>query len=541
MNNVQLMGRLVRDPDIRYSQNEEKPICVARLNLAVRRNYTSENGNADFINCVAFGKSGEFVEKYLHQGSKVICVGSILTGNYVNKDGVKVYTTEVNVKQFEFAESKAVYVANAEDILKRLSNKETVSIEEINSTSEMKMARSNIAHETPTSERENRKELREKIRDDMLELGSATIDDGGEVRYNGYVAKESRLDIIIGLPASGKSSAIVDTLSQEFKSRVIDNDEAKKKIPQFNNGWGAGVVHEESQLTSNAVYMKALKNHDNIILPKVVSDADKLISRYIADAKDNGYSVNVHYVELDRNISMGRMINRFIDDGRFLDPNLIEKYAPANGTNHIAQAYEQLKVHHFINGYSKWDNDVKKGEKPYLLESNGLDGDYIRNARAKGENENERDQIISSNIRIDGEIRDGRSNGSNIQETTQGILSKHNGWGDDGLSNTILPSKESGGIGRTDEENSTRDHSNGELILLNNLEEELKQKSVENKGLWDLSFRNNGNIKISSRGHFEEMDKLSLSKKPSEFIFAGKYRIRKEDYEGYRKKTIDDF
>lgn len=72
----------------------------------------------------------------------------------------------------------------------------------------------------------------------MLELGTATIDDGGEVRYNGYVAKESRLDIIIGLPASGKSSAIVDTLSQEFKSRVIDNDEAKKKIPQFNNGWG---------------------------------------------------------------------------------------------------------------------------------------------------------------------------------------------------------------------------------------------------------------------------------------------------------------
>lgn len=101
------MGRLVRDPDIRYSQGENT-ICIARFNLAVNRRYGSGEGqNADFINCVAFGKNGEFVEKYLHQGSKIACEDSILTGSYVNKDGVKIYTTEVNVNHMEFAESKA--------------------------------------------------------------------------------------------------------------------------------------------------------------------------------------------------------------------------------------------------------------------------------------------------------------------------------------------------------------------------------------------------------------------------------------------------
>lgn len=112
MNSVQLLGRVVRDPDIRYSQGEES-ICVARFVLAVDR-YRKQGGEqtADFINCVAFRKNGEFAEKYLRQGLKIACTGSILTGSYTNQDSKTVYTTEVNVNHFEFAEPKSDQTAN---------------------------------------------------------------------------------------------------------------------------------------------------------------------------------------------------------------------------------------------------------------------------------------------------------------------------------------------------------------------------------------------------------------------------------------------
>ena len=107
MNKVILMGRLTRDPDIRYSQGE-KATCIARYTLAVDRRFKREGEqSADFISCVALGKSGEFVEKYLHKGTKIAVTGRIQTGRYVNKDGVTVYTTDVVVEDQEFAESKA--------------------------------------------------------------------------------------------------------------------------------------------------------------------------------------------------------------------------------------------------------------------------------------------------------------------------------------------------------------------------------------------------------------------------------------------------
>ncbi len=108
MNKVILMGRLTRDPEVRYSQGEP-PLAIARYTLAVDRRF-NRNGNddatADFISCVAFGKSGEFAERYLHKGTKIAVSGRIQTGSYTNRDGVKVYTTEVVVEDQEFAESK---------------------------------------------------------------------------------------------------------------------------------------------------------------------------------------------------------------------------------------------------------------------------------------------------------------------------------------------------------------------------------------------------------------------------------------------------
>lgn len=107
MNKVILMGRLTRDPEVRYSQGENAT-AIARYSLAVDRRYNrnNEEQSADFINCVAFGKNGEFAEKYLRKGMKIAVVGRIQTGSYTNKDGVKVYTTDVVVEEHEFAESK---------------------------------------------------------------------------------------------------------------------------------------------------------------------------------------------------------------------------------------------------------------------------------------------------------------------------------------------------------------------------------------------------------------------------------------------------
>lgn len=102
------MGRLTRNPDVRWSQGQEQK-CVARFTVAVDRRGRKQDGqqSADFIPCVAFGRQAEFAEKYLKQGTKVAIVGRIQTGSYTNRDGQKVYTTDVVVEEVEFAESKA--------------------------------------------------------------------------------------------------------------------------------------------------------------------------------------------------------------------------------------------------------------------------------------------------------------------------------------------------------------------------------------------------------------------------------------------------
>ena len=111
MNKVILMGRLTRDPDVRYSDQSS---AVARFTLAVDRRFKRDGDQqtADFISCVAFGQTGEFIERYCHQGTKLVVEGRIQTGSYTNRDGNKVYTTDVVAENVEFAESKAAAANN---------------------------------------------------------------------------------------------------------------------------------------------------------------------------------------------------------------------------------------------------------------------------------------------------------------------------------------------------------------------------------------------------------------------------------------------
>ena len=112
MNKVILMGRLTRDPEVRYGAGENST-AVARYTIAVDRRFKRDGEqNTDFIGCVAFGRNAEFAEKYLRQGTKIVLTGRIQTGSYTNRDGQKVYTTDIVVEEQEFAESKAAAAGN---------------------------------------------------------------------------------------------------------------------------------------------------------------------------------------------------------------------------------------------------------------------------------------------------------------------------------------------------------------------------------------------------------------------------------------------
>lgn len=125
MNSVVLIGRLTRDPDVRYTQSDQ-PMAIARYTLAVDRKgrKQEEQQTADFISCIAFGKGGEFAEKYLHKGMKIAVRGHIQTGSYTNREGQKVYTTEVVVDEHEFCESRqnSLQQARQEDIRQAQEN-----------------------------------------------------------------------------------------------------------------------------------------------------------------------------------------------------------------------------------------------------------------------------------------------------------------------------------------------------------------------------------------------------------------------------------
>ena len=113
MNKAILMGRLTRDPEVRYSQTDSN-MAIAKFSLAVDRRFKKQGDEvtADFFNCTAFGKQGEFVEKYLKKGTKIVVTGRIQNDNYTNKEGQKVYSVQIMVEEIEFAESKASSQSN---------------------------------------------------------------------------------------------------------------------------------------------------------------------------------------------------------------------------------------------------------------------------------------------------------------------------------------------------------------------------------------------------------------------------------------------
>ena len=253
-----------------------------------------------------------------------------------------------------------------QSVLKRLANGESVPEAEIGQLKEIREANSCLGNGVPTVKLKDREGIQNGVYNRLQKSGSAVTDDSGHVSLTGEIRREKRLDIVIGLPASGKSSALVEPISEMYHSRIIDSDEAKKLLPEYNDGWGAGIVHKESQLIADRQFKAALRNGENITYPRVGGDCDELTD-IIAAVKKQGYSVYIHFNELDRNKALGRMINRFLETGRYIKPELVTKYG-----NGISATYETLKNRsELVDGFSKWNNDVPLGCRPKLIEYSG--------------------------------------------------------------------------------------------------------------------------------------------------------------------------
>ena len=363
-----------------------------------RLNETKEDALADRIDRLAYDMYRNNAESLLFPLNKEEIVNALESGNIeditvplANMQGLvdEDERREVFKAVREYSDRPIMLLTGQaigekmQDVLNRLDSGEYVKLEEIMQIPEIQLAETKKSA-VPEKVIHSDEEIAAAI-DKLSKYGSATVDADGKISYNGDVERGSRLDIIIGLPASGKSSAILDDISKEFKSKLIDSDEAKKMFKEFNHGWGANAVHSDSQLVEQGAFLKAVENHENIVLPKVGSDADDLIKQYLTLAEKNDYTINIHYVDLEREKSLGRMLRRFIDQGRYLEPKLIDKYNNEIDGNKIEQTYDKFKsdpqYSKYVDGMSRWDNDVNKGEKPILIEAKNLSGTYIENAR----------------------------------------------------------------------------------------------------------------------------------------------------------------
>ena len=262
----------------------------------------------------------------------------------------------------------------------RLTAGEDVSREEIDRIPEVAEVRALPKMNTADIQTPERQKLRSEVLKQLYQRGSYSSETHD---YTGEIAQERRADIVIGAPAAGKSSVLVDPLSEQHKSRVIDSDDAKKLLPEYDEGKGAGNVHRESSMIRNDLLVRAVENGDNLVWPTVGDKLDKLL-RDIQNFRDNGYSVYLHLNELSASKATGRALGRYLSEGRFVDPEVVLKVGdkPTQNYNYIRQQ-EGL-----IDGYSHYSNDVPRGEKPILYEAGDtgrpLAGDRGRGVRQPG-------------------------------------------------------------------------------------------------------------------------------------------------------------
>lgn len=187
-----------------------------------------------------------------------------------------------------------------------------------------------------------------------------------EAYGSGAENKNKRADIVLGGPAAGKGQ-IVDPLLKQHGSLLIDSDVYKTKLPEYNNGVGAAAVHgESSHIIEDQVFEKAIKNGDNIVLPRLGKNSDT-INAIIDRLNLNGYDVHVHHVKLPVEKAMGRSVERFRKTGRFVDPQYVKEVGLTP-----SKTYGMVKALKGVKSYAEYSTDVPRGQRPIVTEtSNG--------------------------------------------------------------------------------------------------------------------------------------------------------------------------
>lgn len=306
----------------------------------------------------------------------------------------------------EAATQKAEASPQMRSVIDRLNAGEDVSREEIDRIPEVAEVRALPKMNTADIQTPERQKLRSEVLEQLYQRGSYSSETHD---YTGEIAQERRADIVIGAPAAGKSSVLVDPLSEQHKSRVIDSDDAKKLLPEYDDGKGAGNVHRESSMIRDVLKQRAIARGENIVWPTVGDKLDKLLSS-IQEFRDNGYSVYLHLNELSAGRATGRALGRYLSEGRFVDPEVVLKVGdkPTQNYNYIRQQ-EGL-----IDGYSHYSNDVPRGEKPILYEA-GDAGRPLEGDRGRGVRQNlhagRTEQGLRKAIRGTGEGRESAHDG----------------------------------------------------------------------------------------------------------------------------------
>lgn len=217
---------------------------------------------------------------------------------------------------------------------------------------------------------------------DMIRLAAANeINSRGSIsgkdEFNGAVKKGYRAEIVIGLPAGGKSSVIVDKVSKNTQSRVLDSDEVKKLLPEFGGGEGAGMVHKESAdiildgMIMPEYYKDGSLSGDNIVIP-IVGKNPKHAQEYLKKLKEAGYEVHLSFNDVTPLNSVKRATTRYIETGRFLSPSYLAEVGTKPQTT-----YELLKKQGSFDTYSRYDNNVKFGEPARKVERTDSKGNQI--------------------------------------------------------------------------------------------------------------------------------------------------------------------
>lgn len=233
-------------------------------------------------------------------------------------------------------------------------------------------------NETCLIDTPERDRLRREIADKNNNMGAYNgKDENGNPKFDGKVEHGFRAEIVMGPPAGGKSSVIVNKVSKETGSRILDSDEVKKDLPEFDGGNGAGIVHKESadiileKMIIPEYFAGGSRCGDNIVIP-IVGKKEGSVLKYAEKLKEAGYEVHLSFNDVTAENSIKRSFTRFAEEGRFLDPEYVQSIG-----DKPSKVFEALKGNKSFDTFTKYDNNVKMGEKAKKVERINNKGEAI--------------------------------------------------------------------------------------------------------------------------------------------------------------------